>query len=159
VLQETPPATATGVQPVPMGMLSAEMSMPSRPVSRPSVTESSELEFLTFWQHWAPPVGAGGVQVRLVLTVTGTQLMPTSETKSVRRSACAGHRTTKHSLWSTWPHCTVFVLHDTPPRTETGVQPVPMGMLNAEMSMPSRPLIIPLVTESTELEFSTSLQH
>jgi hypothetical protein len=53
----------------------------------------------------------------------------------------------------------VFVLHDTPPSTETGVQPVPIGMFSAETSSPSRPLMIPAVHESTELEFSTFWQH
>jgi hypothetical protein len=36
------------------------------------------LEFWTFWQHWAPPLGGGTVPVRLVFTVTGTQFTPMS---------------------------------------------------------------------------------
>jgi hypothetical protein len=56
--QETPPAMAIGAQPVPMGMFRAETSMPSRAKIRPLVTDETELEFWTFWQHWAPLVGA-----------------------------------------------------------------------------------------------------
>jgi hypothetical protein len=78
VLHDTPPSTETGVQPVPIGMFSAETSSPSRPLMIPAVHESTLLEFSTFWQHCAPPVGAGGVQLRFVLTVTGTQSTPMS---------------------------------------------------------------------------------
>jgi hypothetical protein len=49
--QETPPRTAIGVQPVPMGMFRSETLMPSRAKIKPLVTESIWLEFLTFWQH------------------------------------------------------------------------------------------------------------
>jgi hypothetical protein len=90
LLQDTPPRMATGVQPVPIGMLSAEMSTLRRPSRRPSVHESTLLEFSTFWQHCAPGVaavhddgGGGGVQVRLVLTMTGTQSTPMRSAESV----------------------------------------------------------------------------
>jgi hypothetical protein len=53
--QETPPRTLSGAQPVAMGMFRLETSMPSRTLIRPLVSESTWLEFLTFWQHWAPP--------------------------------------------------------------------------------------------------------
>jgi hypothetical protein len=49
--QETPPRTATGVQPVPMGTFRLLISMPSRARIMPLVTESTVLEFWTFWQH------------------------------------------------------------------------------------------------------------
>jgi hypothetical protein len=34
-----------------------ETSTPSRALTRPAVTELTELEFSTFWQHWAPVDG------------------------------------------------------------------------------------------------------
>jgi hypothetical protein len=67
--QETPPRTAIGTQPVPMGMFRAEMSMPSRVLIRPLVTESTWLEFLTFWQHWADPVEVGTGALEVVVPV------------------------------------------------------------------------------------------
>jgi hypothetical protein len=94
------------------------------------------------------------------LMIMGTQLMPMS------------------ALWATAPHCTEFWLlkwwsashhlpklitkktyHETPPATAIGVQPVPMGTFRPEMSIPSRVKIRPLVTDDTELEFSTFWQH
>jgi hypothetical protein len=59
-LQDTPPRTETGVQPVPIGMLSDEMSTPRRPARIVSRARPTEFEFLTFWQHCAAPVGGGG---------------------------------------------------------------------------------------------------
>jgi hypothetical protein len=56
VLQDTPPAMAMGVQPVPMGMFRPlRITLRSGP-RRPLVVESRLLEFSTFWQHCAPPV-------------------------------------------------------------------------------------------------------
>jgi hypothetical protein len=40
-----------------MGTFRVETSTPSRALTRPAVTELTELEFSTFWQHWAPVDG------------------------------------------------------------------------------------------------------
>jgi hypothetical protein len=56
VLHCTPPATAMGVQPVPMGMFRPLSTTLISGPSRLFVAESSLLEFCTFWQHCAEPV-------------------------------------------------------------------------------------------------------
>jgi hypothetical protein len=56
VLQDTPPAMAMGVQPVPMGMFRPLSTTLRSGPRRPWVVESRLLEFSTFWQHCAPPV-------------------------------------------------------------------------------------------------------
>jgi hypothetical protein len=50
-LHDTPPSTAMGVQPVPMGMFRPLSTTVSRPPRRPCVAESRCWEFSTFWQH------------------------------------------------------------------------------------------------------------
>jgi hypothetical protein len=53
-LQDTPPSTEIGAQPVPIGMLSPETSMPR--TDSTSDDTHGLLEFSTFWQHWGPAV-------------------------------------------------------------------------------------------------------
>jgi hypothetical protein len=81
MLHDTPPWIPTGTQPVPIGMFRPEMLIPRRPSITPITPEDTLLEFYTFWQHCAPPVGAGGVQFRFAFTVMGTQFTPISSTK------------------------------------------------------------------------------
>jgi hypothetical protein len=52
-----------------------------------------------------------------------------------------------------------YTYQETPPRTLSGAQPVPMGMFRLETLMPSRAKMIALVTELTWLEFCTFWQH
>jgi hypothetical protein len=57
VLHDTPPSTATGVQPVPMGTLRPLRTTLRSGPSRLCVAELRLCEFSTFWQHCAEPVG------------------------------------------------------------------------------------------------------
>jgi hypothetical protein len=103
VLHDTPPRTETGVQPVPIGTFRSETATPRRPAIRVWVAQGTEFQFSTSWQHCGALEGAGGVQLRLVFTVTGTQLMPTRLSADGISQVYHVH-TAHNSLWSTSPH-------------------------------------------------------
>jgi hypothetical protein len=69
-LHDTPPATAMGVQPVPMGMFRPLSTAVRRPPSAVLVAESRCWEFSTFWQHcWEPVAETAPTRASAVMNV------------------------------------------------------------------------------------------